>query len=186
MLSTRKDVLPKQITEKLKSCQDQMPSATMAIIRATVESEIGRPLEEVFTDFNEQCLACASIAQVHRAKLKSDGSDVIVKVQHKNIARLLKLDIRNISNLAGLQKRLEPSFSLKPIFDAWSAEVPMELDFVHELNNTLEVYDSWKRDFDDDTTSPFHIDVMFPTMNRELTSQKVLVATFCPVVALHN
>lgn len=62
---------------------DQLPHKPFEVVRETVESDLGRPMEDVFSSFDVMPLASASIGQVHRAVLRADGSKVVVKVMYK-------------------------------------------------------------------------------------------------------
>src|ERR1044071_6433585 len=70
MLSTRRDLLPRDIADELEKLQDRVPPFSSALARSMVEATYGRPIEQVFASFEEQPLAAATIAQVHGAKLE--------------------------------------------------------------------------------------------------------------------
>ena len=94
-LSTRVDVLPSVVTDELKGLQDEVPSESLADIRALIAAEFGRPVEQVFSCFEPVPEAAASLAQVHRACLM-DGANVVVKVQRPRIERLVATDLAAI------------------------------------------------------------------------------------------
>jgi len=75
---------------------DHVPPETYETVRATVESDFGRPLEEIFSEFDHEPIAAASIAQVHRARLLS-GEEVVVKVQRPDVASLVRNDLAVMS-----------------------------------------------------------------------------------------
>jgi aarF domain-containing kinase len=103
-------------------------------VRRTIERDFGRPLEDLFARFDETPIATASLAQVHRAALP-DGREVAVKVQHPEVAQLVKLDLRNMRTLVGLVARREPDFDYRAITDEIGRQVPLELDFEREADS---------------------------------------------------
>ena len=72
-LSSRVDLLPEQAIAVLSSLQDEVPPAPFAHVVAVIESELGRPMEEVFSLLERKCTAAASLGQVHKAILASTG-----------------------------------------------------------------------------------------------------------------
>ena len=80
-------IFPDELVEEFKRCRDQVPPEPFAVVRQVVEEDLGRPLDErVRVASTEQCLAAASIAQVHAATLRT-GEEVVVKVQRPRVAQ---------------------------------------------------------------------------------------------------
>ncbi len=104
ILSTRPDLLPEDIAEELASLQDRVPPFPGKDARRIVERELKRKLDELFSEFSEEPIASASIAQVHAAKLK-DGTEVVVKVVRPGIEELIRRDVGLLYLLAGLAER---------------------------------------------------------------------------------
>ncbi|MDX1527328.1 MAG: AarF/UbiB family protein, partial [Gammaproteobacteria bacterium] len=104
ILSTRPDLLPEDIAEELASLQDRVPPFPGAVARRIVERELKRKLDELFSEFSEEPIASASIAQVHAARLK-DGTEVVVKVVRPGIEQLILRDVGLLYLLAGLAER---------------------------------------------------------------------------------
>lgn len=129
--SSRPDLLPAAYTEELSSLRDRVPPQPAGIIAGAVERELGRPIYEVFKDFDREPVAAASIAQVHRAVLR-DGREVAVKVQYPGIAGLIEADLAALEAIFETIGRLEPSVRLGPIADYLRWTLPLELDFRRE------------------------------------------------------
>ena len=115
-----------------------MPPRPVALVRETVERELGRPIAELFASFDDTALAAASLAQVHRATLH-DGRAVVVKVQYPEVSALVRLDIRNLRMMVGLVARREPNFDFRAIVNEIASQVPLELDFVREAQMTERI-----------------------------------------------
>jgi ubiquinone biosynthesis protein len=167
ILSTRRDLLPDDIAEELARLQDRVPPFPGREARAIVEQEYGKSVQEVFSEFDENPLASASIAQVHAARLK-DGREVIVKVVRPGIRTTIKRDIGLMYIVAdGLErywsegKRLQPTGVVaefeKTLFD--------ELDLMREAANASQL----RRNFRDDP------DIHVPEVMWELCRRKVMV-----------
>src|SRR3989304_3633620 len=99
LLSTRRDMLPEDIADEFAKLQDNVPPFPGAEARRIIESELGRPINDIFLEFNETPLASASIAQVHAATLK-DGRKMIVKVVRPGIIKIIRRDLGLMDFLA--------------------------------------------------------------------------------------
>lgn len=108
MLSTRRDLFPPEIADQLAALQDKVPPFDGALAKAQIEKSLGGPVEQWFDDFDIKPLASASIAQVHTAKLKENGQDVVIKVIRPDILPVIKADMRLIYRLAHWLPRLLP------------------------------------------------------------------------------
>ncbi|HET7479688.1 MAG TPA: AarF/UbiB family protein [Rubrobacteraceae bacterium] len=139
--SSRPDLLPAAYTETLSSLQDRVPPQPFAVIEEAVVRELGRPIAEVFEEFDEEPIAAASIAQVHRARLRGDR-EVAVKVQYPGIAGLIEADLDALESIFEAVARLEPGIRLKPIADYLRWTLPLELDFRREARSIGELGDA--------------------------------------------
>ncbi len=104
IISTRPDLLPEDIAEELASLQDRVPPFPGKEARRIVERELKCKLDELFSEFSEEPIASASIAQVHAARLK-DGTEVVVKVVRPGIEQLIRRDVGLLYVVAGLAER---------------------------------------------------------------------------------
>lgn len=84
VLSTRPDLLPRPMIDELRLLQDKLPPFGFSEVRAVIESELGRPLDDAFAELDEVPVAAASVAQVHRGRLH-DGTEVAVKVLRPDV-----------------------------------------------------------------------------------------------------
>lgn len=103
IMSTRRDMLPKEYIEELKKLQDNVPQENINDVKNTFFQSIGKSIEECFSYFNEEPIASASISQVHEAILKS-GERVVVKIQRKEIYELMTTDIAILIKIFSLNK----------------------------------------------------------------------------------
>jgi len=166
-IGSRADVLPTEYVEALSRLQDRVPARPFAVVKECVESELGRPIEDVFDDFSTTPIASASLAQVHDARLP-DGTRVAVKVQYPEIAALVKSDLANLRFLFKAVGLLEREVDLLPLVDELGTHVPRELNFVNEGHNAEAI----ARQFAD------RDDIAVPRIHWELTTRKVLVMDF--------
>ncbi|MBW2509529.1 MAG: hypothetical protein JRE81_12920 [Deltaproteobacteria bacterium] len=140
IMSTRPDLIPEDILSELKKLQDDVPPEPFSSIREQVERELGCALAEVFESFEERPLASASVAQVHRARLR-DGEetvDVAVKVQRPHVQTVMARDVDLLYWLAKAIVRSMPEAQLyRPIslVEEFDRSVSAELDFVLEADN---------------------------------------------------
>ncbi|KAE8700279.1 putative ABC1 family protein [Hibiscus syriacus] len=137
-LSTRADVLPEAYISLLKQLQDSLPPRPLKEVCWTIQKEFGQAMDDLFTDFVEEPLATASIAQVHRAKL-INGQDVVVKVQHEGVRAIILEDLKNAKSIVEWIAWAEPQYDFNPMIDEWCKEAPKELDFNLEADNTRTV-----------------------------------------------
>jgi predicted unusual protein kinase regulating ubiquinone biosynthesis (AarF/ABC1/UbiB family) len=170
-LGSRADVLPAEYVEILSQLQDRVPPRPLASFAAMIRRELGRPLEDVFAEVEREPIAAASLAQVHRGRLR-DGREVAVKLQYPDIAEIVAIDLRNIRVLVGIFARLEPDFDFRAVVQEVEKYVPLELDFLHEAENAERMR----------AQLAARADVVVPEVVREHTSRRVLVMEYLPGV----
>ncbi|KAB2910866.1 MAG: AarF/ABC1/UbiB kinase family protein [Kofleriaceae bacterium] len=91
VMSTRPDLFSPEVIARLRHLQDRLPPFSFAKVKRVVEAELGKPITELYADFDEQPVAAASVAQVHRARLP-DGREVAVKVLRPDVRRQVERD----------------------------------------------------------------------------------------------
>jgi ubiquinone biosynthesis protein len=141
ILSSGEGIFPPELVGEFKQLRDHVPPETYETVRATVESDFGRPLEEIFAEFDAEPIAAASIAQVHRARLVS-GEEVVVKVQRPDVASLVRNDLAVMSFLAPhLVGRIPIAVLANPpaLITLFAETIVEELDFRLEAENMLDV-----------------------------------------------
>ncbi|MGA7801754.1 MAG: ubiquinone biosynthesis regulatory protein kinase UbiB [Gammaproteobacteria bacterium] len=141
ILSTRRDLMPDDIAEELARLQDRVPPFPGERARALIEKAYGRPLSEVFLEFDETPLASASIAQVHAARLH-DGRDIVVKVLRPDIEKVIRRDVSLMRYVAGLAedywregRRLRP----REVVAEFEKTLYDELDLLREAANASQL-----------------------------------------------
>jgi len=138
VLSLRPDLVPPKIINSLRKLQDQVAPVEFSRIRPVVEESLGRPLEELFTAFEPEPLASASLGQVHRAVLRQCGTPVAVKVLKPGIRERLSVDLSIIENLAEtLDGKVEALqfYDLPGIVRELTGMLSKELDMLREARN---------------------------------------------------
>jgi ubiquinone biosynthesis protein len=136
-VSTRRDLLPNDIADELAKLQDRVPPFPGNVARASIEAAYGRPVTEVFSEFNETPLAAASIAQVHVARLLT-GQEVVVKVLRPGMRDVIERDLEVLYALADLAQRYWPDARrLRPleVVREYEKTILDELDLMREAAN---------------------------------------------------
>ena len=146
-LSTRRDLLPDDIAEELVKLQDRVPPFPGSEARQVIEQALGKPVGELFAEFDETPLASASVAQVHTARLQT-GEAVVVKVLRPGIEERIRTDLGLLFELARLADRFwKGARRLRPVEVVAEFEKTIldELDLVREAANAAEI----RRRFED-------------------------------------
>lgn len=173
ILSNRSDLLPADLIIQLEKLQDSVPPQPGAISRQVIESELKRPLEELFAWYETEAFASASMAQVHKATLKT-GEKVAVKVQRPGIQAIIIEDIKIMYLLAGILERRIPSlksFDPTGLVRNFEESILKELDFIRESISIQRFARNIDEDKQDNTT---HV----PKIYKEYTTEKVLTMEF--------
>ncbi|HWM85318.1 MAG TPA: AarF/UbiB family protein [Kofleriaceae bacterium] len=169
VMSSRPDLLAPETIDELKVLQDRLPAFGFWRVRRIVEPDLGRPVDELFAEFERQPVAAASVAQVHRARL-ADGTEVAVKVLRPSIRRQVERDATILifgARLLALSPRLrlnDPVSHLRHFVEA----IISQTDLTIEARN----YERFAANF---AAVP---EVVFPVIHPELSSRRVLTMEF--------
>jgi ubiquinone biosynthesis protein len=134
LMSTRADIFPPEYIAEFKKLQDQVPPIPFAEIKAVVERELKRPISDIFVSIEEEALAAASVAQVHRAELAEDRR-VVVKVIRPGIDKKIREDIRLMYYFA---EKIEKSFEIGKIIGFVDLVKEFERSIFRELDMYIE------------------------------------------------
>ncbi|MGD0706959.1 MAG: AarF/ABC1/UbiB kinase family protein [Anaerolineaceae bacterium] len=172
-LSSRLDVLPREITDELSGLQDEVAPEPFEPIRALIESEFGAPLEQKFSDFDRIPLASASIGQVYCAHLcatQADGTpcpSVVVKVQRPHIEEIVEVDLTALRIVGSWLQKYPPiskHVNVPKLLEEFSRSLYEEIDYIHEGKNA----ETFAENFKDD------LNVRVPKVIWSHTTQRVL------------
>ncbi len=170
ILSNRPDILPPELIRELEHLQDKVPPFPGQDALQIVKNELGVPLDQVFSSFNAEADASASIAQVHKAVLRS-GETVAVKIRRPNIEHIISSDIVILHHIITL---IEKAFTdiallhLGAVLDHFEWVIHQEMDFIHEMRNIIRFQNLYKTDSR----------IRIPLVYQPFCSQKVLVMEY--------
>ncbi len=137
MLATRPDLVPMSLIYELRKLQDDVPAFAFTEVEQLITAELGMSLAEAFAFVDPEPLAAASIAQVHRARLKT-GEEVVIKVQRPNLDETIRTDLDLLRLVAGqLEERVPEVRQFRPLaaVEEFARNLKRETDFGNELNN---------------------------------------------------
>ena len=166
IMSTREDIVGPALAKELVQLQSSTPADPPEIVIATFTAEVGSSPEELFTEFDSQAVASASIGQIHRARLKN-GQQVVVKIQHDGIEKTVTTDLDILMTLAEFAEKVDANLLLyqpRKTLAEFRRNLLRELDFQREQKNL----ERFTKNFEKDTT--VHIPRTFP----EISSRRVL------------
>jgi ubiquinone biosynthesis protein len=169
LLSSRPDLLPDPYIEELGRLVDEVPPVPFPDIDAIVRADLG---DEVFSRIDPEPLATASVAQTHRALLRS-GRDVVVKVRRPGIVDQVELDlavIRSTARLLGGHSETAQLLQIEALADELEVHLRAELDFTEEAHNT-ELIARLVEDYDS---------LLVPQVIRPYVTERVLVLEYIP------
>ena len=178
ILSLRPDLIPPDLAEELTKLQDAVPPVPFELIKLKIEEEFNSPLSEIFSEFQEESIAAASMAQVHRATLKT-GENVAVKILRPNIHKIIKTDIEILFNIAELIEKYVPEsrlYDLVGIVREFAKTIRKEENLSFEGRNI----DIFRRYFKNDKT------MKMPLVYWQFTTEEILVMEFIEGVKISD
>lgn len=184
ILSTRRDLLPDDIANELAKLQDQVPPFSGVEAKIIIEKALGYPVENVFSEFDLQALASASIAQVHAADLLN-GESVVIKVLRPDIRKIIERDVDLLMSLAKLVERFSKQgkkFKPQILVNEIAQTLFDELDLMREGSNASQL----RRNF---TGSPYlHIPKIYWQYSRPdiLVMERIRGIPINDTAALNN
>lgn len=185
MMSTRRDLFSTTIADQLALLQDRVTPFDGTLARKHIELAMGGAMEMWFDDFDSEALASASIAQVHTARLKKTGQEVVLKVIRPCIRPIIKADIRLMYRLAGWIPKLLPNGRrLRPreVVREYEKTLLDELNLLREAANAIQL----RRNFEN--SSMLYIPEIYPDYCREnvLVMERIHGIPVSDIAALKN
>jgi predicted unusual protein kinase regulating ubiquinone biosynthesis (AarF/ABC1/UbiB family) len=175
LLSARPDVMPAELVEELATLQDQVPAFPFAVVQDLLEQELGERCAEII-DLESEPLGSASLAQVHRASLRS-GRQVVLKVQRPGLERTFRLDLEVLQQVAAAVQR-HPRWGRGRDWIGIAQEcrrvLLRELDFRLEAEHAAR----FRQQFLDDPG------IRIPAVVWELSSRRVLCLDYVPGIKI--
>ncbi|WP_029688581.1 2-polyprenylphenol 6-hydroxylase [Thermoanaerobacter sp. A7A] len=178
ILSTRSDILPKDIIKELEKLQDKAPAFSFDEVKSVIQNEFGESLEETYAEFEPTPLAAASIAQVHKALLWS-GKTVVVKVQRPGIEKIIAQDMRileDISKFVDNHTKYGKIYNFTKMVEDFKKRLGEELDFRIEGENA----EKFKKNFLKDKK------VKIPSIIWTHTTRRVLTMEYIDGIPLND
>ena len=177
LLSARPDVLPAELVEELAQLQDRVPAFSFDVVQALLEQELGERCAEII-DLEPVPLGSASLAQVHRASLRS-GRQVVLKVQRPGLERLFRLDLEVLQQVAAVVQR-HPRWGQGRDWVGIAKEcrrvLLRELDFRLEAEHAAR----FRQQFLDDPG------IRIPAVVWELSARRVLCLDYVPGIKIND
>ncbi|MBI4897736.1 MAG: AarF/ABC1/UbiB kinase family protein [Actinobacteria bacterium] len=163
------DLLPDEYREiyqkQLGTLRASAPPMPWKKVKTVLNDQWDRPIGRIFSEFDEEAVAAASIGQVHRATLK-DGREVAVKIQYPDVADALRADMQNAALFLRLGKLIAPGLDAKAAAAELKARVLEELDYELEAQNQRRFARAYRG-------HPF---ICVPEVETSLSRERVLVS----------
>jgi predicted unusual protein kinase regulating ubiquinone biosynthesis (AarF/ABC1/UbiB family) len=157
-----------EFQHKLAELRDAAPTVTFKQMRAVIEAELGEPVKDVFSEFDEEPVAAASIGQVYRARLADDGREVAVKVQYPGVASAVRADMQNLGMILRVAKRIAPGLDPQAVGAEIRNRIEEELDYELEAQNQRTLARIFRG-------HPF---IYVPAVMTSLSRERVMVSEF--------
>jgi ubiquinone biosynthesis protein len=189
LLSTRRDLLPEEFTSELGQLQDRAEPAPWEQVEEVIAQSLGVPAGQVFAELDPVPAAAASIAQVHKARLRcGDGPDaeVAVKVQRPGIRATVEQDLDILMSIAAKlesRARWARTYGLVALSQGFAAAMREELDFRVEARNMTAMAASWPAQ---QRAVGGSVQVALPALYDQVSSERVLVIGWLDGVSLRK
>ncbi|CAE8677029.1 unnamed protein product, partial [Polarella glacialis] len=170
LLGIMDNLLPKAYVEELQACFDACPRSTSADVERVILEDLGKRPLELFETFEQEPVASASLAQVHRATLPG-GKQLAVKVQHRPLLRLARTEMAGIDLVLRCVRLIEPRFGFQWLAEEVRESLPKELDFRLEAQNAARCRKVM-------AAAGLSSAVVVPETHAPLSSTRVLVMDF--------
>ena len=147
MLSARPDLIGVENAAELEKLRDNTPTTPFNEIKTLIETELEKPIEEIYSEIDETPIGSASIGQVYKAKLKSTGEEVAIKVQKPNSKEVIESDVKIMRFLAvQIDKYLSrtKSYNLPAIISEFERSIFKELNYMEEVMNMQNLTKNFK------------------------------------------
>ena len=167
LLASRPDLVPEDFVEEFKKLHDQVAAVPFSEIHKELHDQFGTELDRIFAKIEEEPIAAASIAQVHRAMLTS-GENVVVKIQRPGIEPIIKDDLNVLYMIADLLCRYIPEsrpYNPAGIVNEFFKTLELETNFIVEANNIRRFRENFAND----------VNIVIPKIFMEYTRRHVLV-----------
>ena len=176
-LSTRADLIPLEYIEQLTQLQDRVPEFNSQEAIRVIETELGQTLDNLFESFTVSPLACASLGQVHRARLLS-GEEVVIKVQRPNLEGLFNLDFELLHRLTRWLNifPVVKKYNLEAIYQEFFELLFQEIDYIHEGKNADRFRENFKN----------YPQVKVPLVYWQYTTRRVLTLEYVPGIKVDD
>ena len=170
IMSLRPDLLPNEFIAELEKLQEDVPGVEFVDLEAMIEESLGKPIRDVFSVFDVEPMAAASLSQVHKGVLRQEGQIVSVKIQRPDIDKMIQSDLDMLESLAGfLDQKFDDlkNHDLPELVNVIRRNLTKELDFNIELRN-MKIARSYASE----------TEVYIPKPFEEHSGKKVLVMEF--------
>ncbi|BAZ43501.1 ABC-1 domain-containing protein [Chondrocystis sp. NIES-4102] len=177
-LSTRADLIPIEYIQEFSQLQDRVPSFSSDLAIAVIEQELGKPITQLFAEFQPRAIAAASLGQVHKARLHT-GEEVVIKVQRPGLYKLFNLDFEILHRLVRWLNRLIKDlrkFNLEAIYREFFELLYLEIDYIHEGKNADRFRSNFKN----------YQRVAVPKIYWQYTTSKILTLEYLPGIKIDD
>lgn len=178
-LSSRADLLPERALAALSSLQDEVPPASFSHVVSVIETELGKPIGQIFSVLEPEATAAASLGQVHNAILAATGEEVAVKVQRPNIDQLVRMDLSTLKFVIWVITRFVDTgqfIDLMGVYREFKRTVYEEIDYIAEAANAKRFREMFKDD-------PI---IYIPRVYDDYTTRRVLVLEWIEGIKIND